>query len=258
MPYLEKPYPRAVFAFVDGLDQAGVTLPPAVARARDRHAVIVDGTVLKLAAEMPAAQVLTLDEQGLAEYVRARAFVRAIIEGQLLGEAAQRVDEQLRDAATDSLHEHADDVLDQLRPRFDTAAGKFADAVALGVRPGMTADDVIAGLPDRAARAWRQLPEAAGTLDEVRRLREGLSLMADLPPVAGWDYSDRAARRWGACYSQAAPPIGERDGGARLWLRLATLGPLRLHTVAETDDVERATRPRPVPVNVDADLVQLG
>lgn len=254
--------PGDVARFVDKLDDLEVTYPDQVASAMAFHATIADGTMVATAGQVSTPDLLAMDRAALAAHIKDVAAVRSLV-GESLGNAAWEVDQQLCAAAVVLLREHADDILDQLRPAFDTAAKAVHEAVAVGVQSGMGAQQVI-GVGDRAVRAWRGLPPHIATLDRIAALRRDMTFVLDVAPHA--DKFRDNYRNHGAAFSPSGMAMERADrqrvSTADMWLRLSTgePEPLRLMTLEETATIDRGARSEPVPLVIESEdgRLQLG
>lgn len=147
------------------LDELGVAIPAPVRRALTLQQEIAD-TLIR-----PPAVSAWLAEQDLdrvraedvAELMRAHVVAREV--GDRRGELAREVTAHLVDRAVDALADHLDDVVDQLRPRWNEAARVVAAAVDAGITSATTADEAIAD--DTQVQHWRALAGAVATLDQL-------------------------------------------------------------------------------------------
>lgn len=67
--------------------------------------------------------------------------------------------DQVRDLARVALADHAEKLIDQLRPKFEPAAARLHEIVSLGIGPTTPAHHVIT-LGDDAVQGWRDLPKS--------------------------------------------------------------------------------------------------
>lgn len=240
--------PGDVARFVKALDDVEVTYPEQVASAMATHATIADGSLVATAGQVSTPDLLAMDHADLVAHIKGVAVLRSLA-GDSLGNAAWQVDTQLCAAAAVALREHADDILDQLRPSFDAAAKVVHEAVAVGVRSEMSAQQVI-GVGDRAVSAWRGLPPHIATLDRIAALRRDMAFVLKVAPHA--DKFRGHYRNHGAAFSPTGIAMERADrqaeSSADMWLRLSTGGPLRLMTLEETATIDRGARPEPVPL----------
>jgi hypothetical protein len=246
---------REVADLVDALDRHEVVYPDPVAAAMRLHAAIVDGTVQALARRSHPVDLVTLSVEELAAHTRSLAVTRALEETEQVQTVAVHVDEDLCAQVVALLREHADDIVDQLRPRFDPAAAYLHQAVAVGITAGMTAQQVIS-LGDRAVNTWRTLPRHVRVLDEIAAVRIAMSEVLDVAPDPR-PFSSPPARRYGAAFSTSAPPwrIDRAETSTARWLRLSTgePEPLRLLTLEETARTAQRTEPPIEPIIQEVD-----
>ncbi|CAI9400434.1 hypothetical protein [Aestuariimicrobium sp. T2.26MG-19.2B] len=139
----------------------------------------------------------------------------------------------------------ADQVIDQLRPAFDEAAGKAREVIGLGVPPEATAETFL-DLPVEARDAWKEFRDKHGaTLDRVLQIRELLSTALDLPPavIDGYGNVDTPAINWGVTVTDPprALPKATHGAGHVRWLQVANdLHLNRVDEVSHTDYIRAA------------------
>lgn len=123
------------------------------------------------------------------------------------GPVAHEVAEHLLQRAVEQLAQDLDGIVEQLRRKHWAAPAKAAaEAVAAGLRVGMTAEQAIES--DDLVTAWRRLTPVIPTLDRIARVYYRALLLCGYPLAVG-----------------EAPPQG-RDA----WLDAATAGPPELVT----------------------------
>lgn len=224
------------------LRAAGLTLPPQVVDAVDLLLANTDQFAVQLTP--PAPDPLTADLATLADTIRARALY-AVAREKLSPLVAEVLDE-VAAAVGECLRDHADTILDQLRPRFDKAAGELHKASQLGLHAGITADTVIGLASPRAITAWRALPDHAATLDEVASIRLDLANVLEVAP----EPNPFGPRQYGAAFDTAKEwTTSTHRYGVHRWLRLAADHdqPLHLLTIAETRRLDLSSREIPTP-----------
>jgi hypothetical protein len=235
--------PADFTALAEQLHDLGVELPEQVARTCEILAAAATGELKRECEHAQPEDLLSLDRAGLAAAIRAHAA--ATIVRDRLTDSVWAVTTQLLDAAADVLRDHADDIIDQLRARFDTAVTAVRAAAQLGIHPGATAADVI-GLGAKAVTAWQTLPEHARVLDDIASARVAMADVLTIEPLP----NPFGARQYGAAFSPMSPrwESDRFEGSIDRWLRLAQAGPLRLQSLAETADTDNETRVIPPPI----------
>lgn len=98
------------------------------------------------------------------------------------GQAGNRLHSKLEQEAADALREHVPVIVKALSPTFAKAAKVVHAAAAAGIRPNMSAEQVIDLDSPEAVTAYRRVNEAFGTLDGIARIRVRLSQMLGLAP----------------------------------------------------------------------------
>jgi hypothetical protein len=97
----------------------------------------------------------------------------------------RNIGSQLHQSASDvvaqSLIDGLDEVLDQLRGRFDRAAAVISAAHKAGLRADSDADSAIS-LGAKGVEAWQQLSAACATLDDIADLRLAIAKVTGEPP----------------------------------------------------------------------------
>lgn len=193
------PSPPEVAEVVERLRAENVTPPAAAAEALDlAHTVYRD--IPSLAARLDQLpQPVTPD--ALWRVLRETAAdIYLTRETSLPTEAA----DLLTARAVAALAADVDEMLDRLRPRWDTAARQLAAAAAAGIGPATSSADVIAA-GDAAVAAWRTLEVAVGTLDRLMHVRNNLLW------ITGREVED-----------------ADLDTGLAVWLQRAAAGPVQL------------------------------
>lgn len=248
--------PGDVARFIKTLDDFDVSYPEQVAAAMVTHATIADGSMVATAGQIESPDLLAMEQGAVAAHVKHVATVRLLAGDSSLATAAWQIDLQLCAAAAGVLRDNGDDILDQLRPAFATAAKAVHEAVAVGIGPRMTAQQVIA-VSDRAVNAWRALPPHIRTLDTITALRGDMAFVLAVAPYAD-PFRDHY-RNLGAAFSPSGAPLerGDRQPESTVdrWLRLSSgeAEPLRLMTLEETARIDRESRPQPVPRVIDSE-----
>lgn len=166
---------RLLDELLDALDALDVDVPAPVGQALALVADLERALAAPpgIAAWLAGRDVAELDAATIAGAIRDVQAAAA-----LAGDRARR-DEAvavLVDLAVDALADHADAVVDALRPTFDPAARVVADAAAAGIDPEMPADVAIGD--DTLVRHWRRLPAAVATLDKVHAVYYRLLFLA--------------------------------------------------------------------------------
>ena len=136
----------------------------------------------------------------------------------------------------DAICELGDEIIDHLRPDFDTAGKAVHAAVQLGITPDFTDRDVIKSDDIVAVRdAWTAMPALARKLDEIAGLRILLTQVAGVAPApVVYATGGPSEMVTGAMFHDDAPrwrAMGEHP--VRLWLRLCARKPVRLLSTAE-------------------------
>ncbi|WP_374969924.1 hypothetical protein [Terrabacter sp. BE26] len=225
--------PRPLVALLRQLERLGVTLPAEIAAATSVLESAVTGELAQQAGAQPVTlNLLTEDRAALLQRIREDALLRLATDH--LVESAWRVGLDLAAAVADAVRANADDLIAQMRPRFNKAADALHRAAQLGIRPGMTADEVIALDNHDATTAWTALRGPVKTLDDISTARIALTDVAGLDPAP----NPFGPRPYGAAFSTGAPnmaaPWGRSESDVDKWLRLSQHEPLRLLTVAQT------------------------
>ncbi|MGA4670050.1 hypothetical protein ACPCG0_09680 [Propionibacteriaceae bacterium Y1923] len=140
----------------------------------------------------------------------------------------------------------ADEVLDQMRPHFDTAAQAARDVIALGVPADATAETFLELGTDQRD-AWKTFKAThTKTLDKALRVRQMLSGALQLPPMAmegPWRDVKLNAVDWGVAVTNPPTPFPAtqpRDGHTHeRWLAYADK--LHLNAINEVDHLDYLT-----------------
>lgn len=138
---------------------------------------------------------------------------------------------------------HMPAILKALRPAFDKAAKAVHAATELGIRPNMTAEDIIDLDSPEAIAAWRGLKEHLNTLSDIGLIRIRLSKMLQIAPqITDSQAAVGETVDFTACFVD--PSTGLRSGygsGTSQWrwlsLAMATNGKLRLNDTAEVEQI---------------------
>ncbi len=237
---------RAVASFLRELSTDGAPVPVAAMNAVALLDDILSGDPAQtLRPSTNPTALMASDPATFADAIRAEALWMVV--GSRAGDAAVVVTDATMKAAVDLTRERADDLLDHYRPRFDRAIATIAAAVEAGVRYDMTSDDLVIAGPSVVA-AWQPVPGAAAVLDRIASKRSRMCELLDIAPVAQYQHSampGAARTMWpiDTAYAVVRLPEKTHRSGPAYWLRLASLGPVTLHTVAQTIAAERATRP---------------
>ena len=156
-------------------------------------------------------------------------------------EAIVMLDGAMRTALADALAGHADAILDQLRPAFEAAAESVHATTRLGIHPGTTDRDIVKGDDvGRLADAWTSLPAQVRILESIAAVRISLSETAGVVPCMthAWPPIPNITEIAGAMFRTDAPAWrpDQYETDWQRWVRLCTLGPVRLLTLAETEE----------------------
>lgn len=98
------------------------------------------------------------------------------------GQAGNRLHAKLQQEAADALRDHVPAIVKALSPAFAKAVEVVNAAAAAGIRPNMTAEQIIDLDSADAVAAYRPLNDAFGTLSDIARIRVRLSQMLGLAP----------------------------------------------------------------------------
>ncbi len=134
--------------------------------------------------------------------------------------------DQLRAEFRAVVRDQADDVVGQLRPAFDAAAGAARHVVGLGVAPTATAEDMLDHDAEQVA-AWKQFrAHGARALDALLEVRVQLSKGYGVAPVPDLDVPvDLDGVDWSLCVTRPGAPaaLAARDPHAPhvRWLAVA-------------------------------------
>ncbi|MDE0778206.1 MAG: hypothetical protein OSB43_18145 [Nocardioides sp.] len=147
----------------------------------------------------------------------------------------------------DGIRDQADEILDQLRPRFDNEAAKAHAAAELGLQPSTTAMDILRSDNVEALRdAWAALPSAARTLDALAEARMKLSTAAGAAPTTTRSSLNAIAPVRDvanyAFHASARPWTVKGEDAWQRWLRLCTGTPARLLTIEESAQTASAAK----------------
>lgn len=236
-------HPGELMQLVDNLDRHGVTYPPRVGQAISMHRLLA-GPGLR---QQPDGDPFTLTESELTDHVRQRALISALSD-QIAGHADQVDGTVIADAAR-TLSGHAEQILDQLRPAFDTAAGHVHQAVKAGIRPGLRAEQAI-DLGEPAIKAWRDLPAQVAVIEPIAGIRTAMTRLLGIPPRPHWDTDTD----WSLCFTDTAQPYDiHNEPSQDRWLRLSTTGPVRLLTLDQTQRLTDQATPDPTPLVAQVD-----
>ena len=200
----------------------------------------------------PPADLLNATPADCLDYVAALGAWRAA--GASAGGELTRLRDLLDTAMTRHVAECADDLVLQLRERFNGAAAVLRKAKELGI----TADDderTMVRAADEVRSTWLQLHEAGATLDRVFHARQQLSTVAGAAPnLAGAaltvNQRDALGRGIGSTKVNWAVVV-TRSGSARLaprdpanawvrWFDVTDELELRLPSELTADDLIRA------------------
>jgi hypothetical protein len=169
-----------VETLVATLQAAGFDPGPRVAKVFEVHAAII-GAFADDA--VPTIGLLDCEPQEVSRRVRQSAAERA---GQLNPDAL-RVEGQFIAAlihdAVAALKTLSGDVVSELKPRFDAALMVIQDAADSGLTPATTAEEIVANADTGQAKLYNALPAAVAQLDDIARLRDMLTLVADVGPI---------------------------------------------------------------------------
>ncbi|EGD44656.1 translation initiation factor IF-2 [Nocardioidaceae bacterium Broad-1] len=171
---------------LDELEAAGVKVPDEVGRVREWRVRLGELTAAARG-ESDSVDVLHLSDEELLGRAREHAVTEAVARAgrstRLDEVGAAKVLTELAGSARRLLAGQVEDLLDQLRPEFDAAAGPVHAAAAAGIQPGQRAADVIDD--DEAVEHWRAVRHHVPTLERIGRLRIRLSEVLGVPPVKG-------------------------------------------------------------------------
>ncbi len=237
--------PDAMPVLLAQLRRAGVTLPAEVSDAVATLENIAEVSEQVLA--LPPIDPLCGDRDQLVAALRQRAILGTV--RAQLGPVMYGLLEEITAAVAAVLRAEADDLISQLRPRFDEAAAAVHAATKTGIHPGIHPDAVMS-LGNRAITAWRSLPAHAGVLDDIAGARIALSDVLDIAPRE----DPFGPRQYGAAFSTSVPTWDPKARGVNRWLEVtmhAQPEPLTLVTVAQAHAADVASRVEPVPTAVD-------
>lgn len=214
--------PRAFAGLVADLLSHDVELPGPVLAAAALHTDVESGRLLSTSTQrMTGEQVLAADLPALADEAHRRALAHRLEAD--LRHAVVQIDEDATAHAASTLATLADEVLDQLSPRFDQAAAALHAAASHGIQPGATAATVI-DLAPGAIAAWRDLPRHVRVLDDLADVRIRMTELLQLAPFEtngvrlkadGW------ATDIGACFHPTQPWHVDAESSTDRWLRLS-------------------------------------
>lgn len=186
----------------------------------------------------PRLPLLGLSDEELAGVVRDVGVAYALDPTSTPGSHSVRaVKEALAEALADRLLLHADEILDQLRPRFDEAGKRVHEATLLGIHPWTTDRDVVkADDVEATADAWTALPQLTGTLDRIAAARIALTRATGCPPAPPrGDWAQYAINDQlggipvSAMFRDDAPGWrSDSETTWQMWVRLCTGRPVRL------------------------------
>lgn len=231
-------------ALIERLLSFGVTLPEEVVAGADQLRRL---PMMRAELERPTPRTLLgLSDEELKAHLRDAALGSAIRGDSLMGATKHLAQETgyLQEAIADALNavivEHADDILDQLRPRFDEPARAVFEAGKLGIHPGTTDSDIVRrdDVTDAAA-AWTGLPVAVRRLEQLAQLRMDLTSVAGVPPrpPVSWQGRQSPVADFAGVFFRRDAPVWSRDDFEKpyqRWLRLSVGEPCTLLSVAES------------------------
>lgn len=142
----------------------------------------------KVLATAETVQTFTLPEPERVADLKAadleRLLVRTAIawDPRLVDSAKGAIRTRLEVEAADALRDHVPAICKALAPTFAEAAGKVWTAAQTGIRPNMSANDVIDLDSGDAIAAYRELVPAFTTLSTIADIRINLCRMLDLAP----------------------------------------------------------------------------
>lgn len=243
--------PRPLAALLRRLEDLEVTLPDRLAEAATLLEDAANGALAQEVTEPAAVDLTTLSRAEVVDLIRSRATMRAV-RGDVQN-TTWLVALQIAERAAELVRDNADDIIGQLRPRFDDAADALHAASRSGLTPGMTPAAVLALGNPEAMAAWNGLAPHLRILDEIAAARIAMTDEADVAPSP----DSFGPRQYGACFDDEAALWQRQDGAsessADKWLRLCAHKPARLLDTATTEAAARKWRVTPRPI-VDFDV----
>jgi hypothetical protein len=217
-----------------------VTLPASLTVAADQ---LLRLPSLRPAPELPS-ELLGLTDDEIRDTMRNFGVAHALDGSHGPGAVAyESMGRALAAAIAAELCVLADDILDQLRARFDEAARVVHQATALGLHGGTSERDILkADNVEELRDAWTAVPAATRMLDTIAASRILLSSAAGVPPAP------RFGLRPGETINEYASAMFRTDGRPwreeweqtwQMWLRLCTGSPAQLLSVEQAIQAAR-------------------
>lgn len=141
----------------------------------------------------------------------------------------------------DKIAARADEVLDALRPKFDQAAEKARELIAMGVPAHATAETFL-DLPVKPREAWKEFKTVhTPVLESVLNARISLSGALRLPPLGmsgPYDTLNAEEVDWGITVTNPHRHLGKPVSGREHERWLAAAEVLHLNGIHEVDQLD--------------------
>lgn len=241
-------------SLLGALDRAGVINIPGRADYERLGALIH-----AIPAPARPASWFALDNDTAADMLREHAYFSTANHGIVLDSTRFQYTNELTREFAVVIAEHADELIDQLRPRFDQAADKARALAKMGVRPDDTYQTLF-DKPDKVRTAWTDFrAHWAGPLDVILAARQLLSKHTPTPPqITGHELAINPPEiDWAIVathpYQPGALHMEDRAPSYQRWIRAAEH--LHLTTIEELDPAALTTLETNIPIKHDAMLI---
>lgn len=181
----------------DRLAKYGIKPHPAVA-----HGFALNDAI-KATNDIPKVRILDLTPEDAANHVLDGAN-RAVNH---INASRTRVENQLIREVFDVFKDDVDRIITELRPTFNKSATFIRQAISAGIRPGITADQVLALNNPEAITIWKELPAHLEVVRDIADIRIDFSELLGLEPQPF--NAAAGAMNYGVCFIKptgAEPP----------------------------------------------------